>query len=190
MSSGAANPSLNLDSSIGLVTSAIPWLAEFTNAIPGTAETMKQFREFSRQRVIKRLQNGYIPEGTTTNVHNYTLQRDVRSFSPLPESFVPERWLTEEEQLVLEPELFKNRDRVVHNMSAFIPFSYGPADCVGKRLAMQELRAVTYAILQRFNLNFATGYDRGSWEADMCDFFVIRKAKLSVVLTMRSDKGK
>ncbi|KAG6842096.1 hypothetical protein C0991_002750 [Blastosporella zonata] len=43
---------------IGLVTSALPWLADFFNQIPGTAETMKQFREFSRQRVLKRLKAG------------------------------------------------------------------------------------------------------------------------------------
>ncbi|KAG6845405.1 hypothetical protein H0H87_009752 [Tephrocybe sp. NHM501043] len=281
---------------IGLVTSTLPWLADFTNQIPGTGEAMKQFREFSRQRVLKRLKNGsatkdifyylmdeggleatpphvnqvasdaslvivagsdtvapalsslfhylicnpavysrlqaevdssglsaddvtglanlsyltakrnappdpsitqrkyevafggnYIPEGTTTNVHNYTLQRDARSFSPLPESFIPERWLTEEEQLALEPELFRNRNDIVHNVSAFIPFSYGPADCIGKRFAMQELRVITYAILQRFSLDFATGYDRRSWEAEMCDYFVIRKAKLPVVLTFRSN---
>ncbi|KAG6842095.1 hypothetical protein C0991_002749 [Blastosporella zonata] len=132
----------------------------------------------------------YIPEGTTTNVHSYTLQRDVRNFAPSPESFIPERWLTEERQLALEPDLFGNRDSVVHNTSAFIPFSYGPADCIGKRLAMQEIRVVTCAILQRFNIEFAPGYDRRSWEDDMRDFFVIRKPKLPIVFTLRPEKGR
>ncbi|KAG5342951.1 hypothetical protein C0989_005900 [Termitomyces sp. Mn162] len=127
----------------------------------------------------------YIPEGTTTNVHNYTLQRDPRNFSPSPEIFIPERWLTVDKQVALEPQLFGNRHCVVHKTEAFIPFSFGPADCIGRRLAMQELRMVVFAILQRFNLKFASGHNATSWEADICDYFVIRKPKLYVVLAER-----
>ncbi|GLB37110.1 putative cytochrome p450 [Lyophyllum shimeji] len=127
----------------------------------------------------------YIPEGTTAVVHTYTLHRDARNFSPFPESFIPERWLTADRQVALEPEVFKARGHVVHNLAAFIPFSYGPADCIGKRLAMQEMRAVACAVLRRFSLRFADGYDKATWEGDMCDHFVIKKPKLPVVLTLR-----
>lgn len=289
---------------IGLVMSHLPWLAEFANQIPQFAGKMKEFREFSRQRAMRRYKEGsasrdifyhlidegglettrpaieqvtndaslvivagsdtispalsslfhfiisnpvaysrlqaeindptvdlddttvlaqlpylnavidetlrlippllsgsarspligsgsymlgsyYIPEGTTTNVHTYTLQRDARNFAPSPESFIPERWLSAKKQDILEPEVFKSREHVVHNLAAFVPFSYGPADCVGKRLAMQEMRAVVCAILRRFDLRFAEGYDKASWEGDMCDYLVIKKAKLPVVLTSR-----
>ncbi|KNZ80506.1 Cytochrome P450 67, partial [Termitomyces sp. J132] len=291
---------------IGLVMSILPWLGDLFNQIPGAAKKMKEFREFARRRVIKRLKHGsstkdliyhlmdeggletipphvnqvandaslvivagsdtispalaslfhylisnpvayarlqaeidnsglsaddvtelaqlsyltaainetlrlvppllsgtslaaaissalstdfnllsYIPEGTTTNVHNYTLQRDPRNFSPSPEIFIPERWLTVDKQVALEPQLFGNRHCVVHKTEAFIPFSFGPADCIGRRLAMQELRMVVFAILQRFNLKFASGHNPTSWEADICDYFVIRKPKLYVVLAER-----
>lgn len=130
----------------------------------------------------------FIPEGTTANVHLYTLHRDGRNFAPLPERFIPERWLPAEKQILLEPELFKDRKQVVHTVAASIPFSYGPADCIGKRLALQELRMVVCAILQRFQLSFAKGFDSALWEADLCDYFVVRKGKLPVIFTTRDDR--
>lgn len=131
----------------------------------------------------------FIPEGTTTNVHTYTLQRDARNFSPSPERFIPERWLTEDKQVALEPQLFGHHGYVAHNAAAFIPFSFGPADCIGKRLAMQELRMVAFAVLQQFDLQFAAGYDPTSWEADICDYMVIRKPELRVVLQRRNHES-
>ncbi|KAG5725930.1 Cytochrome P450 67, partial [Termitomyces sp. T112] len=128
----------------------------------------------------------FLPEGTTASIHTYTLHRDPRNFF-LPDKFLPERWLSEEKQLSLEPDLFKNRELVIHNPDAFIPFSYGPADCVGKRFAWLELRAVTVAILQRFTLRFDLGYDKVSWERDMCDYLVTKRPPLYVVLTPRLD---
>ncbi|KAG6889898.1 hypothetical protein C0992_003691 [Termitomyces sp. T32_za158] len=126
----------------------------------------------------------FLPEGTTATIHTYTLHRDSRNFF-LPDKFIPERWLSEEKQLALEPNLFKNRDLVTHNKNAFIPFSYGPADCIGKRLAWYELRAVTVAILQRFTLQFDSGYDKASWERDMRDYFITLRPPLYVILTPR-----
>ncbi|KAG6885411.1 hypothetical protein C0992_005168, partial [Termitomyces sp. T32_za158] len=87
----------------------------------------------------------FLPEGTTVIIHTYTLHRDPRNFF-LPDEFIPERWLSEKKQLALEPNLFKTRDLVIHNANAFIPFSYGPADCLGKRFAWNDLHAATFAI--------------------------------------------
>ncbi|KAG6902334.1 hypothetical protein C0995_001371 [Termitomyces sp. Mi166 len=127
----------------------------------------------------------FIPDGTTTSMHMYTLHRDPRNFF-CPDRFIPERWLPVKQQIVLEPELFRNRGQVIHNPDAFIPFSYGPADCVGKQFAWQELRAVVCAVLQRFDLQFAKGYDKATWEGEMYDYFVMKKAPLPVVLMRRS----
>ncbi|KAG6887334.1 hypothetical protein C0995_016108 [Termitomyces sp. Mi166 len=130
------------------------------------------------------LDSHFFPEGTTATIHTYTLHRDPRNFF-LPEKFLPERWFSEEKQLALEPDLFKDRNLVIHNTNAFIPFSYGPADCIGKRFAWYELRAATVAILQRFTLQFDVGYDKASWERDMCDYFITKRPPLYVVLTPR-----
>lgn len=117
-------------------------------------------------------------------MHIFTLHRDPRNFF-LPDHFIPERWLPVEQQLAFEPELFQNREEAIHKPDAFIPFSYGPADCVGKRFAWQELRAVVCAVLQRFDLQFAEGYNKATWEGEMYDYFVLKKASLPVVLTRR-----
>ncbi|KAG6819363.1 hypothetical protein H0H93_012546 [Arthromyces matolae] len=129
-----------------------------------------------------RLGEHFIPEGTTVGLHTLTMHRDARNFH-LPEMFLPERWLSEEKQLALEPIHFKDRDRVVHNTAAYLPFSTGPADCVGKRFALQEIRAVVFAVLKRFTLRLEEGYDRSRWERDLLDFFVLTKGKLPVILT-------
>ncbi|KAG6885534.1 hypothetical protein C0993_000319 [Termitomyces sp. T159_Od127] len=126
----------------------------------------------------------FLPEGTTATIHTYTLHRDPRNFF-LPDQFIPERWLSEEKQLALEPDLFKSHDFVVHNKNAFIPFSYGPADCIGKRFAWNQLRAVTVAILQRFTLKFDPGYDKATWERDMRDYFITQRPPLCLILTPR-----
>jgi cytochrome P450 len=71
-------------------------------------------------------------------------------------------------------------------MSAFIPFSFGPANCVGKNLAYQEMRMVICVLMQKFDMRFEDGFDVKSWEVDMLDYFVTIKGKLPVVLTPRN----
>ncbi|KAG5650363.1 hypothetical protein H0H81_012489 [Sphagnurus paluster] len=128
----------------------------------------------------------HIPEGTTTNLHMFTLHRDHRNFSPSPDKFLPERWLPADDQVALEPDIFKNRKSIIHNIAAFIPFSYGPADCIGKQMAMREMRWVVVAILKRFTMRFADGYDPAIWEGEIRDYFVIKKPKLSIVMMERA----
>ncbi|KAG6874843.1 hypothetical protein C0992_006304, partial [Termitomyces sp. T32_za158] len=95
----------------------------------------------------------FLPEGTTVIIHTYTLHRDPQNFL-LPDEFIPERWLSEEKQLTLKPNLFKTRNLVIYNANAFIPFSYGPADCLGKHFAWKELHAATFAICLYATLSF------------------------------------
>lgn len=115
----------------------------------------------------------------------YSLQRDVRNFSPLPDSFIPERWLPEEQQIALEPVVFKDRSNVLHNTSAFIPFSTGPSNCVGKGLAHMQMKMLICSVMQKFDLHLADGYDPKQWREDIEDYVVTVKGKLPVVLTVR-----
>ncbi|KAF8182934.1 cytochrome P450 [Pholiota molesta] len=73
----------------------------------------------------------FIPEGTAVVIPPYTLHRHPAYFSPRTEEFWPERWL------------IKDDPAIVLDLEAFIPFSFGPANCAGKPLAMQELRYIT-----------------------------------------------
>ncbi|CAK5283611.1 unnamed protein product [Mycena citricolor] len=126
----------------------------------------------------------FIPEGTSTVVHTYALQHDPRNFSPFADVFIPERWLSTEDQLKLEPTLFGNHE-VIHNTAAFIPFSIGPANCVGRNLAYQEMRMLTCALVSKFDMEFEKGFDLSTWERDMMDYFIVWRGRLPVVFTSR-----
>ena len=75
---------------------------------------------------------------------------------------------------------------MVTDRSAFIPFSTGSAGCVGKPLALVELRVVIASLVQAFDMRFAPGYDAKQWEEDFQDYFVARKGELPVVLSCRA----
>ncbi|KAJ7086454.1 cytochrome P450 [Mycena belliarum] len=119
-----------------------------------------------------------ISEGTAVLFPPYTIQRDPRYFSPDPDSFIPERWLAAED----DPLSTLNQD-------AFIPFSAGPANCIGRNLAMIEMRMVIAHVMRAFDLSFEDGYDRRRWESDLRDYFVLHKGRLPVVLHDRIGQG-
>ena len=87
------------------------------------------------------------------SIHTLTLHRDPKNFSPFTDEFWPERWLIAHGSIDLPSSIQKTE--FVHNTAAFIPFSYGaslwlenggkilmypfcagPANCVGKPLAI------------------------------------------------------
>jgi cytochrome P450 len=131
--------------------------------------------------------SSFIPEGTSTFVHTYSLHRDPRHFSPMPDTFWPERWLSDKERRSFGDAKPNDLGGVpfVHNIAAFIPFSSGPANCVGKNLAYQEMRTVVCAMMHHLEFRFASGYDPKSWERDVKDYFVATKGKLPVILSPR-----
>lgn len=103
----------------------------------------------------------------------YVYQRDPRYFAPDPDRFWPERWLSA-----------KDTDIVV-NTNAYIPFSIGPANCVGKPLALMQLRMVIGYFVQAFDVSFAEGYDKQRWETELRDYFITHRGSLPVILTPR-----
>ncbi|KAF8968763.1 high nitrogen upregulated cytochrome P450 monooxygenase 2 [Flammula alnicola] len=114
----------------------------------------------------------YIPEGTAVLVPPYVLHRNPRYFSPDPERFWPDRWISQDPNIVLD-------------RTAFIPFSAGPANCPGKPLAIIELRYLTCLLARTFDMTFADDYDHSQWEKDLVDRFVLLKGKLPVKLNVR-----
>ena len=115
----------------------------------------------------------FVPEDTAVCIPPYILHRDARYFSPYPDTFIPERWLDE------------NDSRYKTNTTAFLPFSAGAASCVGKNLALLELRMVVAALVQKFDIKFAEGYDPRKWHEELQDFMVAKVGKLPVVLKLR-----
>ncbi|KAF7330444.1 Cytochrome P450 [Mycena venus] len=112
----------------------------------------------------------FIPEGTQVYVPPYSLHLDSRYFSPSPDRFMPERWI--------DPAL-------APNATAFIPFSYGPSNCVGRNLAKQEMAMVTCLLLSRLEFRFAPGFDVAGWPSQLHDHFVTTQGPLMVSVKRR-----
>ncbi|KAG6330511.1 hypothetical protein ID866_8578 [Astraeus odoratus] len=146
-----------------------------------------------------------IPEGTSAFVHFYSIHRDPRYFSS-PEKFWPERWLSAEDRqargysypngnstthslLPSEKNINNVPSYFVHTPSAFIPFSHGPVNCVGKKLALQEMRTFVCCVMQRLEMRFADGYDVERWEKELKDYFVSVRGELPVVIVPRGHSG-
>ena len=90
-------------------------------------------------------------------IHTYSLQRDPRYFSPLPDLFLPKRWLSEDQRLALEPEIFNSQQKYINDTAAFIPFSIGPANCAGKNFALMEMCMALSVIVSRFDFKLRGG---------------------------------
>ena len=111
------------------------------------------------------------------------MHRDPANFSPSPESFLPERWLPSWADALGTGA--GAAAAYVHNEAAFIPFSYGPMNCVGKGLAMQQMRTVVCALVQRFRVRRMEGWDPRRYEEGFRDYLVANRPELPVVLERR-----
>ncbi|KAJ3538505.1 hypothetical protein NM688_g6512 [Phlebia brevispora] len=125
-----------------------------------------------------------VPPNTAVAVSTYSLHRDARNFTPLPDTFWPDRWLVQDDYILPTGQKIQS-SQLIHNRNAFIPFSFGPANCVGKNLAVMELRAVTCSYIQKFDMNVAGGYDLDSWEDSILDYGVTSRGHLLVHLKAR-----
>lgn len=71
------------------------------------------------------------------------------------------------------------------NQNAFIPFSFGPYNCVGKNVAMQEMRTLLCHLMHTLNFRFPDGYDPKKFEDSMEDQFAFKLDKLPVIVECR-----
>ncbi|CAF9905510.1 MAG: hypothetical protein ALECFALPRED_001001 [Alectoria fallacina] len=108
----------------------------------------------------------HIPGHTTVLVPIYTLGRRSDCFE-LAEEFIPRRWSS-------QPHLVKNKD-------AFVPFSIGAYSCVGKNLALMELRSVIATVISEFDVSFAPGEDGMGAMGRAKDTFTLSPGELQLV---------
>ncbi|KAK0621312.1 cytochrome P450 [Bombardia bombarda] len=81
--------------------------------------------------------DGYVvPEGAVVSCQAYSVQRLDRSVFPDPDTFNPERWLRQEGDA--------ERKRL------FFAFANGGRGCVGKHLALAEMKMLLQAVYSRF----------------------------------------
>ena len=132
--------------------------------------------------------NRVLPPGTYVSVPPYVLHRDARNFVS-PDAFWPERWLLASG--LLDPSdpsargMSPTSPGFKHDEAGFIPFSIGPMNCVGKTLAMQEMRTVLCAFLQRFRIKAEEGWDSRTYVANYRDYLTAQRPELPVVLEVR-----
>ena len=131
----------------------------------------------------------FIPGNTTVVSPTWTVGR-LESCYERPLEFIPERWYS-------KPEMIKNK-------VAFAPFSrglrpivycshevnianrlLGPYSCVGKQLALMELRTVVALLVSQFDISFAPGEDGTRLLTDSKDYFTISISDLYLVFTPR-----
>lgn len=124
---------------------------------------------FAPQRVTPpeglNINNHFIPGNMIIHVPPFAVNRDPRNFVH-PDSFIPERWTS-------KPEL-------VLNKNAFYPFSTGPYNCVGKGLAMMELRSVIGRLVNEFDIVLPDGTVREKYWEGVKDHFTAGPPKQEV----------
>lgn len=121
------------------------------------------------------------------NVPIYVLQRDPRNFAPVPDEFWPDRWLRAAQSNSDAEDTDKGEEPgSAHNLTAFIPFSSGPAHCAGKNLALAEMRVVITSLIHQFEIRLEDSFDaRKDFEGDLQDVFLFKVGRLPVTLKPR-----
>ncbi|KAI1865327.1 uncharacterized protein JN550_008375 [Neoarthrinium moseri] len=89
----------------------------------------------------------YVPAGKTVAVSPWAATRSRLNFHE-PDSFLPERWLREDEKF--------SKD----HLNASLPFGTGPRVCIGRNLAYMEMRLIISLILWHFDMEL----DRASYK--------------------------
>ncbi|KAF1950067.1 cytochrome P450 [Byssothecium circinans] len=112
--------------------------------------------------------NRYIPGDTTICTPLWSLHRSERNFVE-PLKFQPERWTTKSEM-------------VIHK-EAFIPFGCGPYGCIGKKLALMEIRTALIELVKTFDFAFAELQSGESFLERTRDTFTLLAGELPVVAT-------
>ncbi|RDW66665.1 cytochrome P450-10 [Coleophoma crateriformis] len=108
----------------------------------------------------------WVPGGTTLYASTYSMNRSEKNWTD-PDKFAPERWLKDPK--------YANDDK-----AAFAPFSLGTRNCIGKNLAIAEMRVILARLLWNFDLEL-TEQSRG-WVQNMKMFILWEKPPLLVKL--------
>ncbi|KAH9906642.1 monooxygenase [Xylariomycetidae sp. FL2044] len=85
----------------------------------------------------------WLPEGVSVGIPPWSTFRSAENFAN-PDEFIPERWLKVEEG---------GMEMVPHQSSAFLPFSYGPRDCLGRALGWAEMRLIMALFFWHFDVH-------------------------------------
>lgn len=130
----------------------------------------------------------YIHKGACISVNSWTLHRDPRNYYR-PDEFLPERWLDKQGRLnneALRGQQEKPAENTYspHNPKAFVPFSTGPASCIGRDVAWAEMRAILSAFLLKYDIEMRDE-DYRSYGESFTDHFVAGNGPCWITLKQR-----
>ncbi|KIW29137.1 uncharacterized protein PV07_04973 [Cladophialophora immunda] len=109
----------------------------------------------------------FIPGGTTVVIPPYAMQHDDANYV-FAEEFIPERWYS-------KPELIKNPE-------AFLTWNIGMNGCIGRALAIMEMRdLITYFIHAFESVKFAPGEDGRALMEETRDHFTVGVQPLRLI---------
>ncbi|KAL3423886.1 cytochrome P450 [Phlyctema vagabunda] len=98
-----------------------------------------------------------IPPATIVSMQCFTTHRDSIVF-PKPDCFDPDRWL-------------KTDGGTTQMKEMFMPFTKGPRTCLGKNLALMEMKLITVLLLGRYSIKVAA--EMTVADMDMRDHFLL-----------------
>ena len=108
----------------------------------------------------------FVPGRTSVSVARWSASHSSSNFTR-PHEFIPERWLGEEE--------FE-----ADNRKMLQPFSVGPRNCVGRNLAMAEMRVLVARLVWGFNMELCE--ESKQWVQGQNVFLVYDKPPLMMKL--------
>lgn len=115
----------------------------------------------------------WVPGGTFVAVDIFSANTSSHNFV-LPNHFIPERWLPEDPtDIKPKQEIFKN-----DKLDAVQTFSFGPRNCIGRNLAMMEIKLILVRLLWQFDIELEDESKDWIDRVKACGFFI--KPKLMV----------
>ncbi|KAF9886735.1 hypothetical protein FE257_011112 [Aspergillus nanangensis] len=117
----------------------------------------------------------FIPGGMTVVLPVYAMQHDERNYVRA-EEFIPERWYS-------QPELIKNK-------GAFLTWNVGMNGCIGRGVAMMEMRDLITQFIRAFDgVRFAPGEDGSRLMTQTKDHFTLGVKPLRLVFVAKEQEA-
>ncbi|KAK9422863.1 hypothetical protein SUNI508_04530 [Seiridium unicorne] len=113
----------------------------------------------------------WVPGGVDVLAPTWVIHRDERCFGRADE-FIPDRWISD--------------SAVLCDKRGHFPFSIGKHACVGKPLAVRELRSMLARVALTFDVRFPENCDSQSYEQTIMDAFTMTLPPFSLVFKERN----
>ncbi|ORY04976.1 putative cytochrome P450 [Clohesyomyces aquaticus] len=112
----------------------------------------------------------HVPGNVTVSCPQYVIGRDEAIYVDA-KSFIPARW-------TISSELVKEKE-------AYVPFSMGPYNCIGKSLALMNIRLTIAKLIMQYEIRLAEGEDALEFERGAKTYFTTCPGRLCLQFTRR-----